>query len=542
MKTLRPYQQTAKDAVFEAWKENQSTLVVMPTGTGKTVLFSSIIQEISPKRAIVLAHRSELIFQAAEHIEACGIDVEIEMGEMRAENSFWSKAPVIVSTVQTQVAGNNGDGRMAKFKPMDYGLVICDEAHHYVSPSFKRVLDYYRQNPDLKILGVTATPDRCDESALGQVFQSVAYDYEILDAILDGWLVPIRQQLVQIEGLDFSQMRTTAGDLNGADLAAVMEAEENLHGIASSTLEIIGDKRTIVFTASVKQAEMLSNIFNRHRSDMSKWVCGHTHKQERKDMLEDFSKGKTQVIVNVGVLTEGFDNPGVECIVQARPTKSRCLYSQMVGRATRPLAGIVDLYHTPEERKQAIANSPKPSMLIIDFAGNSGRHKLITTADILGGKYNDDEIEMAERRAKESGQSVDMTEELEKARQELLERKRLEEANRRKLVGKAIYRSKNVDPFNTLDIEPERERGWDSGKVLSEKQKSVLMKMGINPDDYSYHQCCQLVGEQVRRWTQGLCTMKQAKLLKKHGYETKDMTMKDASAIIDKLAQNWRRR
>ena len=128
---------------------------------------------------------------------------------------------------------------MSKFDPQRFGVLIIDEAHHATSPTYRRVIDYYRTNPALKVLGVTATPDRADEEALGQVFQSVAFDYEVLDAIHDGWLVPIEQQMVHVEGLDYSSIRTTAGDLNGGDLAAVLEAEKNLQQMASASVAII---------------------------------------------------------------------------------------------------------------------------------------------------------------------------------------------------------------------------------------------------------------------------------------------------------------
>ena len=216
------------------------------------------IQRKQPKRSMVLAHREELIWQAKDKIErVTGLKSDVEMGEHKAAQEcglFHPKASVIVSTIQTHVAGGDGGGRMTKFDPMDFGLLVIDESHHAVSPSYRKVIDYYMTNPDLVVMGVTATPDRGDESALGQVFETVAFDYEVMDAIKDGWLIPIEQQMVSVESLDFSEVKTTAGDLNGADLAAVMESEKNLHGVASSTIDIIGSKRGIGFAASVNHA------------------------------------------------------------------------------------------------------------------------------------------------------------------------------------------------------------------------------------------------------------------------------------------------
>lgn len=544
--TLRPYQRAAVAGAFNDWAEHDSTLIVMPTGTGKSVVFADIISRVQPKRVLVLAHRAELIFQAAKHVEKAGLPVAVEMADLYAEDCFWAAKPIIVSTVQTQIAGNGGAGRMARFDPFDFGLVICDEAHHFTASSFTKVLNHYRQNPDLKILGVTATPDRADEQALGQVFQSVAYDYEILDAINDGWLVPIEQQMVTIDGLDFSSIRTTAGDLNGADLAAVMEAEKNLHGIVSASLDIIGDRRTLVFAVTVKQAEMYAEIFNRHKPGMADWVCGKTPKDQRHETFRKFGSGDTQILVNVGVATEGYDNPAVEVIVQARPTKSRCLYSQMVGRATRPLPGIVDRYDTAEERRFAMANSVKPNCLVIDFVGNSGRHKLMTTADILGGRASDEAVERAIAKAKAKGKAVNMADAVEAEerilQEEIEERKKREAARKARIVAKAQFSTRHINPFDVFQLEPARSKGWDNGKSLTEKQMSLLRKHGMEPSEMSYAQGRQVLSEMFRRWGGKLCTIKQAKLLRKHGYETKDLPMAEASKLIDALAKNgWRR-
>ena len=545
---LRPYQRTASDSVFTAWADSVSALAVMPTGTGKTVLAADVARRVFPKRTMFLAHRKELIYQARDKMKSFArLSCDVEMGDQRADLSqgFFSRAFVVVSSIQTQCAGGDGGGRMTRFDPMDFGCLIVDEAHHACSASYRRVIDYYRTNPDLRIMGITATPDRSDEAALGQVFDVVAMDYEILDAIHDGWLVPIEQQMVTVAGLDFSTIRTTAGDLNGADLAAVMENERNLHEMAGPSIDIIGNKRTLAFTSSVKHAEMLCEIFNRHRSGMAAWVCGKTDPKDRERILADFSSGRVQVVTNCGVLTEGFDNPGVEVILMGRPTKSRSLYAQMCGRSTRPLAGIVDGIESAEDRRAAIAASPKPSCLIVDFVGNSGRHKLMTSADILGGNVSDEAVERAILKAKKEGKRINMSAALDEAEEDIKreqEEKRLsDEARRSKLVAKARYNTQTVNPFDVLALTPTRERGWDTGKSLSEKQRGILLKQGIDPDRIPYSQGKQLLNEIFSRWGAHKCTFKQAKLLQKHGYPT-DCSMEDAGKIIDALAANgWRK-
>jgi superfamily II DNA or RNA helicase len=540
---LRPYQAAASDAIFKEWLEHDSTLVVMPTGGGKTILFADVIRRVFPRRALVIAHREELIFQARDKIQrVTGLCAEVEMGEYQVQSGLFGAARVIVSTIQTQCSGGDGGGRMSKFDPAGFGVLIIDEAHHATSPTYRRVIDYYRTNPNLKVLGVTATPDRADEAALGQVFESVAFDYEVLDAIHDGWLVPIEQQMVHVEGLDYSSIRTTAGDLNGGDLAGVMEAEKNLQQMASASLAIIGGRRALVFTASVKAAEMTAEILNRHRGGMAAWVCGETDRVERRTVLADFAAGKVQVVCNCGVLTEGFDDPGVEVVIMGRPTKSRSLYSQMVGRSTRPLPGLVDGPETPEARRAAIAASAKPSCLVVDFVGNAGRHKLITSADILGGKVSEEALERAVKRVSATGGPVNMTEALDEAEAELREQKRLAEAARRAgLVATARFTTQAVDPFDVLHLDPVKPRGWDAGRQLTEKQRSLLARQGINPDRVSFAEARQLIAEIFRRWDGKLCSFKQAKVLRKYGYDT-EVSFAEASAIIDGLARNgWKR-
>ncbi|MBI1178735.1 DEAD/DEAH box helicase [bacterium] len=543
---LRPYQSEASDAIFAEWREHDSTLVVLPTGGGKTVLFADVIRRVFPRRALVLAHREELIFQARDKIQrVTGLHADVEMGEYRAEDSLFGAARVVVSTIQTQCSGGDGGGRMTKFDPARFGVLIIDEAHHATSPSYRRVIDYYRTNPALKVLGVTATPDRADEEALGQVFQSVAFDYEVLDAIHDGWLVPIEQQMVHVDGLDYSGIRTTAGDLNGGDLAAVLEAEKNLHQMASASLAIIGQRRALLFTASVKAAETTAEIFNRHREGMASWVCGKTDREERRRVLSDFAAGKVQVVCNCGVLTEGFDDPGVEVVIMGRPTKSRSLYSQMVGRSTRPLPGVVDGPETAEQRKAAIAASAKPSCLVVDFVGNAGKHKLVTSADILGGKVSDAALELALSHVQKSRGPVNMTEALDEAEEEVRQQReqaRIAEAARRaRLVATARFTTQSVDPFDVLELDPVKPRGWDQSRQLTEKQRSLLAKQGINPDGISFSQGKQLIAEIFRRWEGRLCSFKQAKVLRKHGYDT-DVSFTEASATIDALAKNgWGR-
>ena len=544
----RPYQKSAEDNTIGLWRSGSTSLLgVMPTGTGKTIVIAGIIRRMFPRRTLVVAHRQELIWQAKDKIKTVtGFEVDVEMGEYKSTTNgdlFKPQARVIVSTIQTLTAGGDGAGRMGKFNPDDFGLLVIDEAHHSTSSSYRKVMDYFRTNPNLKILGVTATPDRSDKEALGQIFDQVSFDYEILDAIKDGWLVPIQQQMVSIEGLEYGDIRTTAGDLNQADLEAVMMNEKNLQGIASSSIEIVGDRRGIGFASSVAHAKTLSDIFNRHQHGMSGFVHGGTDKEERRKIIFDFAQGKIQWLWNCGVFTEGFDDSGVEVIVMARPTKSRSLYAQMAGRATRPHESIAHQLNNvtiASLRRAMIARSVKPSCLIVDPVGNSGKHKLMTTADILGGNVSEQAIEAAKTSARKSGKPVMMAQSLleeEQRLEEIKQKEQAELARKARLVGKATYKTTTIDPFALFDVKPIANTGTDKGKQFTERQREFLKKRGFDPDKMDYARGKQLIGIMMERLDKHLCSIKQAAILKRHGCEV-NVNFDQASAMIDQIAKN----
>jgi len=569
----RDYQEAAVASIFEAWKEHRSVLGVAATGLGKTQIMTEVAERIMPKRTIFLAHRSELIWQARDAFLRRGMEVEIEKGELVASTSLFNQTPVVVATVQTLSSGEPDKKRMQRFRPSDFGLLLYDESHHSVSKGNKKIVEYFLNgNPDLKVLGVTATPDRADEEALGQIFESVAFDYDILFGVDNGWLIEPEQLMIHVGGLDFSHMKTTAGDLNGADLSAAMEAESAIQGVAQPTLEAMfgveqnalleidptqwgkflcsqsDPKRTIVFTASVKQAEQLANIFNRVVPSLAAFVSGKTPDNERQEIFRSFESGSISALVNCGVTTEGYDNPMVSIVAVARPTKSRSLYAQMIGRGTRPIPGIVDKHESAEDRKSAIAASQKPKMLVMDFVGNSGKHKLITTADILGGNFSDEAQAIAEIKARLSKVPVNMrqlAEEEERKLKEERERKlALEQARKAKLVAKVKTSSTKINPFDAFQLQPAPFRAWDAGKELSPKQKGILMKHGIDPDTLTYSQGKQLLNEMFRRWNEKLATMKQCQLVKKYYPEVnlETLTLDAAGKYIDELKNNgWKR-
>ena len=390
-------------------------------------------------------------------------------------------------------------------------------------------------------MGFTATPDRTDRLALGSVFETVAFDYNIRQAIDDGWLTPIKNTSVHVEGLDFSQVRTSGGDLNKTDLAALMEFEKVLHGVAVPSLELIGERQGLVFAASVNQAERLAEIFDRYKPNSSGFVSGKMEIDKRRDVIRRFRSGDLQILVNVGVATEGFDVPLVECIAMARPTKSRSLYSQMVGRGTRPMPGVVDGLETAELRRAAIASSAKPHCHIIDFAGNSGQHRLVHASDILGG---DEPEEVQERAHKilDSGVTDDVAEAIEIAKVEIEEEEEQNKRRRSKVrATKVDYRTKDSNPFTELGIKPASAKFIKNQRQLSGNQLAFLTRSGVDVDQYSPQEQRMLHSELVKRIRKKQCSLKQAKILNKYGFNTKKMGFKEASRLLDQLAQNnWK--
>lgn len=584
---LRPYQKKAVAGIVEQFAAAQSTLLVMATGLGKTVIFADLIRKyVERGRVMVLAHRDELIRQAADKIRAvAGEWCDIEKAEQWADMSdrFDGPTRVIVSSIQTQVSGGNGKGRMARFDPRDFSLLIIDESHHAVAETYRRTIAHYKQNPDLKILGVTATPDRHDEAALGQIFQTVAMEYWIHDAIRDGWLVPVESRPIRILGLDFSRARTTAGDLNGADLEQAVTEEKPLHGMTMATFEaayglpdhtlnpIIDEadergvplhslvepvtanlrpRRTLFFAASIRHAELITTILNRYLPNCARLVTGETPAEERRHILWDYNNDQFPVLINVDVATEGFDSPGISLVCMGRATKSRAKYVQMLGRGTRVLPGIIDDLYDPDGqgllafeehddiralRRKRISESVKPSLEVLDFVGNCGRHEIVTAIDVLGGEYSDEVVAEAKKIAAEKGEKRNIGEQIREA-EESLRRRREEEARRRVgIVAKAEYQKGRIDIFGALKISHAREPAWHRGRAPSAKMKNLLLRFGIDDDQVeklSFVDAHKLIDALIERRKSGKCSWKQARLLMRRGLPG-DVSFEEARAMID---------
>jgi superfamily II DNA or RNA helicase len=534
---LRPYQNDAISGICQALRECDSTLLCLPTGCGKTVVFSKAAQMAS-KRVMVIAHRDELISQACDKIhKLTGERPEIEKAERYSDERTMFPAKYVVASVQTLNAGVGDGKRVNRFNPDDFSLVIVDEAHHAVATSYRNVISHFQRNPSCKLLGVTATPDRADEVGLKNVFESVAYEYSLPEAISDGWLVPIRSMTARILGLDFSGLRDVGGDLHQGELSRIMEEEGQLHGVVDETLRRMGDRKVLVFTVSVAQSKLLAQIFDRHIPNCARFISGETPPEERRQTIRDFETGKFRILCNCMVATEGFDCPSIGMVVVARPTKSRSLYAQMVGRGTRPLPGVVD--GDVPDRSGAIARSGKPDCIILDFSGNAGRHSLASMPDILGGKLKERAVEIVKKIVEEAdGKPVDIIAELERAEAKAqIEEKEKKEAEKRRLIkGRAKVDVKELESFRVYGIAPRNEPRYRV-LPLSEGQKDLLRKQGVEFERLDTWKQRELFKETVRRFKQNLCSYRQAKILRRFGYSA-DCSFEQAKSIIDRLAQN----
>jgi superfamily II DNA or RNA helicase len=531
---LRDYQIDSVEKTFAAWNTAASVLGVSPTGSGKTSIACEIIRRHGG-RTLVLAHKNELVKQFRKRLWQFGLDSEIEKADMWADTHTLNGTPVVIATPQT-LYSRDGQ-RLQRWAPNTFSLLIADEAHHYAgAPAFEGVVKHFQANPQLRTLGLSATPDRHDGMALARVFETVAFNIEITDMIDQGYLVDVDQRLVRIQSLDLSQCRTTAGDLNGADLAQVVEQEKNLLGMVAASLKVTEDRKALVFAASVKQAERMTEIFNRYRPGSADSVFGHTPEHKRHEIFKRFAGSGLQILTNVDVCSEAYDNPAIQVVVMARPTKSRPRYAQMLGRGLRPLTGVIDACQTAEERQTAIKSSEKPTAIILDFVGNAGRHKLILSADVLGGRISEEARALALKRTKAKGRSS-MLGELRQAERELRE-----EQERRKRAGikaEAEFSMTYVDPFAMFQRRAERWRGHVQRYPLTSKQRQQLRSHGYNPDEFSPAEGQAIISK--------LFSMsdKQREVLLRAGYSSEELDgirKWEATKMIGIVATNkWRR-
>lgn len=512
---LRPYQKEAKEAVFEQWGNGtRKTLLVLPTGCGKTIVFAKITEECVSHgdRVLILAHRGELLEQAADKIaKATGLKCATEKAK---ESSLGSWYRITVGSVQSLMRTT----RLSRFPEDYFNTIIIDEAHHCISDSYQRILKYF---PDAKVLGVTATPDRGDMKNLGQVFESLAYEYTLPKAIKEGYLSPIKAVTIPLQ-VDLTGVGVQSGDFKAGDLGTALDPY--LHQIANEMVRYCRDRKTVVFLPLVKTSKKFRDILIANGFRAAE-VNGES--QDRAEILEDYASGKYNVLCNSMLLTEGWDCPDVDCIVVLRPTKVRSLYCQMVGRGTRLAPG-------------------KDHLLLLDFLWHTERHELCHPAHLI---CESEEVaqKMTENLEKDAGCPVDIEEAEKNASEDVVAQR--EEALAQKLAEMKRRKRKLVDPLQfEMSIQAEDLAGyvpafgWEMAPP-SDKQKKTLEKLGIMPDEIdNAGKASKLLERLDKRRQEGLTTPKQIRFLEERGFRHVGTWQFDtAKKLIDRIAGNgWR--
>ena len=511
---LRPYQQQARERIHAEWENGHTrTLLVLPTGTGKTIVFASVAadQVRAGDRVLILAHRGELLEQAADKLQhSTGLVSAVEKADATCLNTWFR---VVVGSVQTL----QRTARLERF-PHDYfGTIIIDEAHHAITDGYRRILDHFDH---ARVLGVTATPDRGDMRNLGEVFDSLAFEYKLTDAIKEGYLCRIMAQTIPLK-LDISSVTMSGGDYAVGDLGTALDPY--LEQIAAEMAQRCKGRKTVVFLPLIKTSQKFRDLLNSHGFRAAE-VNGQS--TDRKEVLADFDAGKYNVLCNSMLLTEGWDCPSVDCVVVLRPTKVRSLYSQMVGRGTRLSPGKSDL-------------------LLLDFLWMTDKHELCRPADLV---CEDRAVarQMTENLA-QTGCPEDIEEAAVQASEDVVAQR--EEALAKQLEEQRRKKAKLVDPLQyEMSIQAEDLAGyvpafgWEAGPP-TEQQAAALEKLGILPDAVeSAGKASLLLDRLHKRRDEGLTTPKQIRCLEKYGFQhVGRWSFEQAKHMIDRIAASgWR--
>lgn len=511
---LRPYQQEAREAIFEQWDGGVlKTLLVLPTGCGKTIVFAKVTEDCVRRgdRVLILAHRGELLEQAADKIrQSTGLGCAVEKAEETCIGSWFR---VVVGSVQTMMR----EKRLGQFPEDYFQTIIIDEAHHCISDSYQKVLNHFSS---AKILGVTATPDRGDMRNLGSYFESLSYEYTLPKAIKEGYLSPIKALTIPLK-IDMTGVGVQAGDFKASDISTALDPY--LQGIAQEMEKYCKDKKTVVFLPLVKTSQKFRDLLNAHGFRAAE-VNGDS--QDRSEVLEAFDRGEYNVLCNSMLLTEGWDCPSVDCVVVLRPTKVRSLYCQMVGRGTRLSPG-------------------KDHLLLLDFLWHTERHELCHPASLI---CQDEEVakKMTEH-IEQAGCPVDIEEAEKTAAEDVVAQR--EEALAKQLEEMKRRKKKLVDPLQfEMSIQAEDLSGyvpafgWEMGPP-SEKQKATLEKLGILPDQIeNAGKAAKILDRLDKRKEEGLTTPKQIRFLEGRGFQhVGTWQFETARKLIDRIAANgWR--
>lgn len=510
---LRSYQKAARNAVLSAWDTGtRRTLVTMPTGTGKTIVFADIARELVKRgeRVLILAHREELLNQAADKIrKVTGLECAVEKAENTAQDSWYN---ITVGSVQTLMR----EKRQARFDKDHYDAVIVDEAHHCLSESYQRIFSHF----DAKVLGVTATPDRGDMRNLGEFFESLAFEYSLPKAIRDGYLCRIKAMTIPIN-ISLAGVSQQSGDFKLSDLGDALAPY--LDAIAGEMRQHCMNRKTVVFLPLIATSQKMEEIL-RAKGFNVREVNGES--VNRSETLEWFNQaGPGSVLCNSMLLTEGWDEPSADCVVCLRPTKIRSLYAQIVGRGTRLYPG-------------------KENLLLLDFLWHTDRHELVRPAHLIC-----DNAELADAVTKilaeeRNAAGLDLEQACEQGsadviakREEGLAKKLNEMRKRKRDLVDPIQFEYSVQAEDLITYTPAMPN--EMGPV-TDAQKAALEKAGIFPDEVGNSGLASKILDRLdKRRSDGLSTPKQIRRLERYGFShVGQWSFADANALITRIAAN----
>ena len=508
---LRPYQEAARSSIHSEWDQGRrKTLLVLPTGTGKTIVFAKIAEDVvkTGGRVLILAHRGELLEQAADKIrKTTGLICSVEKAEESCLGSFYM---ITVGSVQTLCR----EKRLHAFAPDYFHTIIIDEAHHALSETYQRILEYFS---GAHVLGVTATPDRGDMKNLGEFFDSLAYEYTLPQAIRDGFLCKIKAQTIPLQ-LDLSGVKMSAGDYQAGDVGNALDPY--LGQIAREMSHYCQGRKTVVFLPLIATSRKFCQLLIDEGFRAAE-VNGES--SDRAEILADFEAGKYDVLCNSMLLTEGWDCPSVDCIVVLRPTQVRSLYCQMVGRGTR-LAPDKDF------------------LLLLDFLWMTERHELCRPAALIAS--NQETADAMTQRINESEGPVDIEEAEEKAQADVIAAR--EEALAKQLEEMRKRKKKLVDPLQyAISINAEDLSNyvptfyWEMAPA-TQKQLETLEKCGIFAGSVeNAGMASKLLDRLITRRKDGLATPKQIRCLERYGFHhVGTWRFEDANKMISRISMN----
>ena len=476
-------------------------------------MFSKVIEKCvqQNKRVLILAHREELLDQASDKLfKSTGL---ITAKEKANETCLGKWNMVAVGSVQSL----QNPKRLEKFSKDYFDVIVIDEAHHSLSNSYRRIIDYFDK---AQILGVTATPDRGDNQKLGKIFESVAYEYSLAKAIKSGYLSKIMVQTVPLE-IDLKGLTVSAGDYSASSCGTALDPY--LDQIADKMLEYCKNRKTLVFLPLIETSKKFTKLLN-EKGFKAHEINGNS--EDRQETLGKFSRGEYNVLTNSMLLTEGYDEPSIDCVIMLRPTKIRSLYSQVIGRGTRLFEG-------------------KKELLVLDFLWLTDRLDLCRPANIVC-KTQEVAKKLTDN-INDDGGMVDLLEGEIKAEKDVLQER--EEALAKQLKEMRKKKSKLVDPLQyEMSIQDEDlanyipNIGWEQAPA-SKKQIETLKKLGIFADEGMCSGKAKLLLDKMsNRRLAGLCTPKQIRLLERFRFNhVGEWQFEEADKMINRISYNgWR--